>query len=67
MELLRSIRRGDFQKEDKTFSQDFYDMISEYEIQLEKATKHTSLLDNPNMEKVMLNRRICRYNNHDML
>ena len=34
LELLRSIRRGDFQKEDKTFSQDFYDMLSEYEIRL---------------------------------
>ncbi|MBD5513947.1 MAG: nucleotidyltransferase [Lachnospiraceae bacterium] len=52
LELLRSIRRGDFQKEDKTFSQDFYDMLSEYEIRLEMATKRTSLPDNPDMKKV---------------
>ena len=52
LELLRSIRRGDFQKEDKTISQDFYDMLSEYEIRLEKATRRTSLPDNPDMEKV---------------
>lgn len=52
MELLHSIRRGDFQREDKTFSQEFYDILSDYEVRLETATKNTHLPDNPDMEKV---------------
>ena len=52
LDLLKSIRRGDFQKEDKTFSKEFYDILSNYEKRLETATKHTSLSDNPDMEKV---------------
>ena len=52
LELLKSIRRGDFQNEDKTFSQEFYDLLSDYEKRLETATKHTKLPDNPDMEKV---------------
>lgn len=52
LELLRSIRRGDFQKEDKTFSKEFYEMLSDYENRLEAATKNTKLPDNPDMEKV---------------
>lgn len=52
LELLKSIRRGDFQKADKTFSQDFYDILSDYEVRLEKATGNSSLPDNPDMEKV---------------
>lgn len=50
--LLRSIRRGDFQREDRTFSKEFYDMLSEYEKRLEIATQRTTLPDNPDMEKV---------------
>lgn len=52
LDLLRSIRRGDFQKEDKTFSQEFYEILADYEKRLEIATKHTSLPDKPDMEKV---------------
>lgn len=52
LELLRSIRRGDFQKEDKTFSKEFYRILSDYERKLEIATQNTDLPDNPDMEKV---------------
>lgn len=52
LEVLRSIRRGDFQKEDKSFSKEFYDMLSDYERRLERATQNTILPDNPDMEKV---------------
>lgn len=52
LELLKRIRRGDFQTEDKTFSKEFYDMLSEYENRLEHATKNSYLPDNPDMEKV---------------
>lgn len=52
VELLKSIRRGDFQKEDKTFSEDFYDLLADYEKRLERATNNSKLPDNPDMEKV---------------
>ncbi len=52
LELLKSIRRGDFQRADRTFSSEFYEMLSVYESRLETAAKNTSLPDNPNMEKV---------------
>lgn len=50
--LLQSIRRGDFQKEDGTFSVEFYQLLSEYEKRLETATRDSLLPDNPDMEKV---------------
>lgn len=52
VELLKSIRRGDFQKEDKTFSEEFYDLLADYEKRLERATNNSRLPDNPDMEKV---------------
>lgn len=52
LELLRSIRRGDFQNEDKTFSKEFYRILSDYERRLEIATQNTDLPDNPDLEKV---------------
>ncbi len=52
LELLKSIRRGDFQKEDRTFSDEFYRLLSAYENRLELAVKNTCLPDNPDMEKV---------------
>lgn len=51
-DLLRGIRRGDFQKEDKTFSDAFYDLLADYENRLETATRNSKLPDNPDMEKV---------------
>ncbi len=52
LELLRSIRRGDYQQEDKAFSKEFYDMLADYESRLEVAIKNTELPDNPDMDKV---------------
>lgn len=52
LELLRSIRHGDFQQADGTFAKEFYDMLADYENRLEVATRNTLLPDNPNMEKV---------------
>ncbi len=52
LELLRSIRRGDFQKPDRTYSDEFYALLSDYEKRLEIATNNTKLPDNPDMEKV---------------
>jgi predicted nucleotidyltransferase len=52
LELLLKIRNGGFQNEDHTFSTEFYDILAHYEKELERATKETSLPENPDMEKV---------------
>ncbi len=52
LELLLKIRNGGFQKEDRTFSGEFYDILAHYESELERATRETSLPDNPDMKKV---------------
>ena len=49
---LLAIRRGDFMKADGTFSEDFYEMLEEYERRLDEAAANTRLPDNPDMEKV---------------
>lgn len=52
LELLLKIRNGGFFTEERTFSPEFYDILAHYEQALEKATKESSLPDNPDMEKV---------------
>ncbi len=52
LELLRSIRRGDFQCEDKTYSRAFFELLSEYENRLAAAAKVTKLPEQPDMEQV---------------
>ena len=52
LELLKQIRRGDFQNEDKTFSKEFYDILADYESRLDKAVEKSILPDNPDMEQV---------------
>ena len=49
---LDDFERNFFQKEDKTFSDEFYAILSDYENRLDRATKNTILPDNPNMKKV---------------
>ncbi len=50
--LLRKIRSGGFQKEDGTFSREFYDILADYESGFEKAAKESILPDNPDMDRV---------------
>ncbi len=52
LDLLLKIRNGGFQKEDHTFTKEFYEILAHYEKELERATKETSLPENPDMEKV---------------
>lgn len=52
LELLKSIRRGDFQQADGTYVKEFYDILADYEKRLEIATQSTTLPDNPDMERV---------------
>ena len=49
---LLAIRRGEFMKEDGTFSEEFYELLEEYERRLDEAAATTKLPDNPDMEKV---------------
>ena len=52
LELLMKIRNGGFQKADHTFTAEFYDMLTHFESELERASKETTLPDNPDMDKV---------------
>ncbi len=52
LKLLMKIRTGGFLKEDGTFDKEFYDILKDYEIRLEQATRRSILPDEPNMEKV---------------
>lgn len=55
--LLMDIRNGAFQKEDGTYRQEFYDLLSEYERRLSEAAARTNLPDNPDtgaVEKLMI-------------
>ena len=52
LDLLLKIRSGGFQKGDRTFETEFYDILDDYEKRLEKAAKETILPDVPDMERV---------------
>lgn len=52
LELLLKIRNGGFQKEDHTFTKEFYDILAHYEQELERAARQSPLPDRPDMEKV---------------
>lgn len=63
--LLMDIRMGKYQKADGMFRDEFYEMLSEYEKRLQIAAEHTSLPEEPDMEKVQefvmsVNERVVR-------
>ena len=69
--LLLKIRSGGFQKEDGTFSGEFYDILADYEARLERAVKESALPDGPDMEKVeefveSMNRRAIEIRGKDV-
>lgn len=51
-ELLLKIRNGGFQKEDKTFAPEFYELLTDYEERLNQAARNSILPDCPDMEQV---------------
>ena len=51
-DLLMDIRFGKFQKEDGTFHESFYDMLSDFEKRLHYAAENTDLPEEPDMPKV---------------
>ena len=50
--LLMSIRHGEYQKEDGTYRQEFFDMVNEFEARLAYAKENTALPENPDMKRV---------------
>lgn len=52
LDLLMSIRRGEYQKEDGTYRQEFFDMVNEFETRLAYAKENTALPENPDMKRV---------------
>jgi hypothetical protein len=52
LELLMGIRNGKYQKEDGTYYQEFFDMVTDYDKRLEYAAENTSLPKNPDYTKV---------------
>lgn len=64
-DLLMDIRAGKYQKEDGTFQDSFYGMISEFEKRLQYAADNTDLPQEPDMKKVQdlvmtINERVVR-------
>jgi predicted nucleotidyltransferase len=51
-DLLMSIRNGKYRESDGTYSQDFFDMISDYEKRLNYANENTSLPENPDYDRI---------------
>lgn len=52
LDLLMSIRRGEYQKDDGTYREEFFDMVSEFEARVTYAKKNTNLPENPDMRRV---------------
>lgn len=64
-DLLMDIRSGKYQKEDGTFREEFYEMLSDFEKRLHDAAENTDLPVEPDMKKVQelmmtINERVIR-------
>lgn len=51
-EELLSIRRGDFQKEDGTYREEFFELLENAKKKCNEAAKNTSLPERPDMDKI---------------
>jgi len=51
-DLLLGIRRGDYQKNDGTFREEFYEIVTDYEKKLDYAAEYTILQEEPDMTRV---------------
>ena len=64
-DLLMDIRFGKYQKQDGTFHESFYELLSDFEKKLHYAAEHTDLPDEPDLKKVQelvmtINERVIR-------
>ena len=51
-DLLMSIRNGEFQKEDRTFRAEFFEMVDNYQKRLEYAVENSGLPEYPDYKKI---------------
>ena len=51
-DLLMSIRGGEYQKEDGTYRQEFFDLLNEYEKRMRYAEENTSLPAGPDLKRI---------------
>ena len=63
LELLKSVRMGDYQNEDGTYRQEFFEIINSFEQRLNYDKENNDLPDSPDMKKVeefvmSVNRRV---------
>lgn len=64
-DLLMDVRFGKYMLEDGTYSKEFYDILSDYELRLKDAANATKLPDEPDMKRVSefvmkINERVVR-------
>ena len=52
LDLLLKIRRGDFMTEEDGFCREFYEILEDYELRMDRAAAATRLPDTPDLEKV---------------
>jgi hypothetical protein len=52
LSLLMDIRNGKYQKADKTYCAEFFNIVNEFEKRLEYAKNNTSLPEKPNYKKI---------------
>ena len=52
LDLLLKIRRGDFMTEEGGFRREFYEILEDYELRMDRAAAATRLPDTPDLEKV---------------
>lgn len=65
-DLLLAIRNGAYQKEDGTFREEFYELLSDYEKRLHYATANTNLPEEPDKKTIeefvmAVNERVVRH------
>jgi len=52
LDLLRSVRRGDYRNRDGTYKPEFFEMVERYEQRLRYAADNTSLPKEPDMRRI---------------
>lgn len=69
LDLLMSIRRGDYQMEDGTYRSEFFDMVTDFDKRLSYAAENTSLPATPDVDRIEefameVNRSVVYRQNH---
>lgn len=51
-DLLMSIRKGAYQREDHTYAPEFFELVSQYKKRLDYAKNNTGLPEHPDMKQI---------------